>query len=107
LDPIALANAVNSRMREQAINQRELADRSGVSVAALRDIQHGRPARRRLATLAALSRALGWPDDHLSNIYRGLPPVEGEHTRALSARLDAVQSDIRELAARVERLERR
>jgi transcriptional regulator with XRE-family HTH domain len=60
-----VANAVNDRMAAQGLSQRELAERSGVSPATLRKIQHGDEQARNRSTLANISRALGWPEDHL------------------------------------------
>ena len=60
-----VADAVNDRMAAQGLSQRELAERSGVSPATLRKIQHGDEQARNRSTLANISRALGWPEDHL------------------------------------------
>ena len=60
-----VAAIVNGRMADQGMSQRELAERSGVSPATVRKIQHGDEQARNRSTLTALSRALGLPDDHL------------------------------------------
>ena len=60
-----VATVVNDRMAARGISQRELAERSGVSPATLRKIQHGDEQTRNRSTLAGLSRALGFPEDHL------------------------------------------
>lgn len=60
-----VATVVNDRMTARGISQRELAERSGVSPATLRKIQHGDGQARNRSTLAGLSRALGLPEDHL------------------------------------------
>ena len=60
-----VAKAVNERMASRGLSQRELAERSGVSPATLRKIQHGEEQARNRSTLANISRALGWPEDHL------------------------------------------
>lgn len=63
-----VAAVVNDRMLTQGISQRELAERSGVSPATLRKIQHGDEQARNRSTLAGLSRALGLPEDYLWRI---------------------------------------
>ena len=60
-----VATVVNDRMAARGLSQRELAERSGVSPATLRKIQHGEDQARNRSTLAGLSRALGFPEDHL------------------------------------------
>jgi transcriptional regulator with XRE-family HTH domain len=65
----AVAAAINERMAARRIGQQELAQLSGVSVSTVRHVQHGAPGRRvQNKTLAALSRALGWPDGHLGDV---------------------------------------
>ena len=73
-DQLALADAVNSRMRELGVTEQEIAGRSGIAVATLQQIQHGTADRRAESTLAALSRALDLPERHLSKIIRGQTP---------------------------------
>ncbi|WP_241835234.1 helix-turn-helix domain-containing protein [Pseudofrankia asymbiotica] len=59
------------------ITQTELARRADVSVATLRVLQHGTGQRRTTdATLAAVSRALGWPERHLLQILLQRPPAD-------------------------------
>ncbi|MEQ7011205.1 helix-turn-helix domain-containing protein [Actinopolymorpha sp. B17G11] len=102
----ALAEALTTRMGEQGINQRELAEHSGVSVATIRQIQGAKPARRSTVTLAALSRALGWPDDHLRRVLRQeAPPEESSAVVDLAARLEAVEAQVRDLADHVRQIE--
>ena len=60
-----VAAVVNDRMNARGLSQRELAERSGLSPATLRKIQHGEDQARNRSTLAGLSRALGFPEDHL------------------------------------------
>lgn len=68
----AVADAVNERMAALRLGQQALADASGVSVATLRQLQHGARGRRiQNATLTAVSRALDWPDDHLIRVLVG------------------------------------
>jgi transcriptional regulator with XRE-family HTH domain len=96
----AVAQVVNERMRERGITQRELAERSGVSVATLRKIQHGADQARNRSTLANLSRALGWPEHYLWQVSTNDSSREG-------TAMDDVWSEIMELRRRVGAIETR
>lgn len=105
-DPQALADAINDRMSELGITQQQLAQRSGVSVAALRGLQKAEPRRRSPVILSAISRALSWPEDHLRRVYEaGAPSVSPSSADELSARLDRMQGQINELSDRLAGLE--
>jgi transcriptional regulator with XRE-family HTH domain len=68
----AVAREVNSRAAELQLKQRELAERSGVSLAIVREIQQGKIHRRRNPrTLEALSVALERPPQYLSAVLEG------------------------------------
>src|SRR5579863_9004853 len=99
-----VAKAVNDRMLERGITQRELAERSGISVATLRKIQHGEPQARNRSTLANISRALGFRDDHLWRIATEAPSPDGAADRLV---IDDLRSQIADLRARVEAIEAR
>ncbi|GGU47521.1 helix-turn-helix domain-containing protein [Lentzea flava] len=73
----AVAEAINARAGELAMKQKELAERSGVSLAIVREIQQGRIQRRRNPrTLEALSIALEWHPQHLiAVLQRKTPPA--------------------------------
>ncbi|MBL7502020.1 hypothetical protein I6A84_02505 [Frankia sp. CNm7] len=89
-DWAAVAGALNARMALCRMGQHRLAEASGISVATVRLLQCGTGRRRtRDATLAALSRALGWPDGHLVHVLLGQQPVEndGARLRAVGARI--------------------
>lgn len=101
----SVAKAVNDRMREGGITQRELAEKSGISVATLRKIQHAEPQARNRSTLASISRALGFGDDYLWRIAMEAP-TEINGTVDASA-IDDLRSDLAELRERVEALEAR
>lgn len=98
-----VAKVVNDRMAERGITQRELAERSGVSVATLRKIQGGGEQQRTRATLANVSRALGLPDDYLSRVSQGNEPTASDSDKELTA----VRAELADLARRVEVLESR
>ncbi len=60
-DWAAVAKAIDMRVHELGWRQRELAERSHVSQAIVRELQHQTVERRRSArTLEALSTTLGW-----------------------------------------------
>ncbi len=67
-DWAAVAVALNERMSSRRVGQQQLAELSGVSVSTLRLLQHGAGRRVQNKTLAAIARALEWPDDHLIHI---------------------------------------
>jgi len=96
-----VATVVNDRMVTRGLSQRELAERSGLSPATLRKIQHGVDQARNRSTLAGLSRALGLPEDHLWRVaMEGLAAAEqtGDETGAL-------RRDVADLERRVAAIE--
>lgn len=101
-DWASVAKAVNDRMHERGLTQRELAERSGLSVATLRKIQHGQAQTRTRATLASLSRALGFRDDHLWRIaIQGQPPTETHD----ASDVDDLRAELADLRTRVQAIE--
>jgi transcriptional regulator with XRE-family HTH domain len=76
----AVARAINQRMVELGLSQRELIERSHVSKAIVSEIQHNTVQRRRSdRTLEALSLALDWHPHHLAAVLRDRrPPDVGE-----------------------------
>ena len=76
----AVARAISDRVRELGWRQRELAERSHVSVAVVREIQRHTVERRRSPrTLEALSVALGWEPEHLDRVLKGHSQQPGGH----------------------------
>ena len=97
----AVARAISDRVRELGWRQRELADRSRVSVAVVREIQRHTVERRRSPrTLQALSVALGWQPEHLDGVLKG--GASGGYTvpdrAALWSRLDFLESRLTEIS---------
>jgi transcriptional regulator with XRE-family HTH domain len=88
-------------MAEAGWTQQRLSEASGVSVATIREVCHGRARRRHPRTLAALSEALGWPAGHLDGILTGQHPEPG------SDALAAVWAELAAIRARLDALERR
>jgi transcriptional regulator with XRE-family HTH domain len=76
----AVAQAISNRMAELGISQRELIERSHLSKAIVREIQHDVVRRRRSArTLEALSTALDWHAGYLAAVLTARrPPRVGE-----------------------------
>jgi transcriptional regulator with XRE-family HTH domain len=73
----AVAAALGARMDACRLSQQELASQAGVSVATLRVLQRGAGERRvQNTTLAAVSRALGLPGDHLLRVLLDQPVPE-------------------------------
>jgi transcriptional regulator with XRE-family HTH domain len=97
----AVGAAIRARLDDRGMTMTELATRSGVSLTTVRELVHVLSQRRRQPrTLASLSSALGWPEDHLGTVLRGRP------TDAPADELAAIRSDLRDLRERVEKLER-
>lgn len=90
------------------MRQRELAERSQVSQAIVREIQQGRIHRRRSArTLEALSLALEWHPDHLMAVLEGhpLPQVGDPESGAdddIRTRLTVIERRLREITHRLD-----
>jgi transcriptional regulator with XRE-family HTH domain len=71
-DWAAVAQAINERVTELGWRQRELAERSHVSPAIVREIQRHTVERRRSPrTLESLSITLGWGPEYLDAVLRG------------------------------------
>jgi transcriptional regulator with XRE-family HTH domain len=105
----AVAAAINDRVRELGWRQRELAERSHVSAAVVREIQRHTVERRRSPrTLEALSVALGWEPEHLDRVLRSHALQPGGHTAsdraALWSRLDSLELRLAEAATLVTEL---
>jgi transcriptional regulator with XRE-family HTH domain len=103
-DWVAIANAITERVNELGWRQRELAQRSHVSQAIVRELQHHTVERRRSArTLEALSIALGWHPQHLAAVLRGRTPPElgepvvSDNGATVSSRLDAIDERLSEI----------
>lgn len=71
-DWAAVARAIDERMAELGLNQRELIERSRVSKATVTEIRRNSAERRRSTrTLEALSTALEWHPQHLIALLQG------------------------------------
>ncbi|MBW3536196.1 MAG: helix-turn-helix transcriptional regulator [Actinobacteria bacterium] len=81
-----MAQAMVRRQRELGLAQREVAFRSGVSVATLRKMQSGAPATFRPQTLARVSEALEWPSNALLLVLEGGRPPPARRTTTTAGR---------------------
>jgi hypothetical protein len=99
----AVAEAINERVTELGWRQRELAERSHVSPAIVREIQRHTVERRRSPrTLESLSVTLGWEPQHLDTVLKGLrPPTPGKPVtgsrETASSRLDTIERRLDEI----------
>jgi hypothetical protein len=103
----AVSKAINRRLAELGLKQRELVERSHVSQAIVREIQNHTVERRRSdRTLEALSLALEWHPRHLDAVLRGRKPLEpgqtGDVLDDISARLGAIEDHLREITERLD-----
>ncbi|GAA3041202.1 helix-turn-helix domain-containing protein [Actinokineospora globicatena] len=108
-DWAAIARCIDRRLTELSLTQRELATRSLVSQATIRELQYNTIQRHRSPrTLEALSTALQLHPDHLSMVLLGqipLPspaatPEEDDH---VAARLAAIERRMIEMADALDR----
>lgn len=110
-DWAAVARAINQRMTELGLSQRELITRSQVSKATVREIQHNTAQRRRSdRTLEALSLALDLHAGHLAAVLAGRrPPEIGEPTTRgdddIPGRLAVIEHQLREITARLREMD--
>lgn len=106
-DWAAVATAINQRLTELGWRQRELARRSNVSLAIVRELQHNTVQRRRGSrTLESLSVALEWHPQHLDAVLHGrTPPAPGEPTSdPVVSRLDTLERRLDEITDRLDDL---
>jgi transcriptional regulator with XRE-family HTH domain len=109
-DWAAVAKAINERVHELGWRQRELAERSRVSQAIVRELQHHTVERRRSTrTLESLSVALGWHPQHLDAVLHGRrPPDVTEPVTdcgdTLWSRLDSLEQRLDEITERLDNL---
>ena len=106
----AVAEAIRRRLRELDLTQVELAQRSQVSVATIRQLQGGttEARRRHPRTLRALSEALRWSPDHLEAIADGRDPdVDPDEDDPVVVELQHVKDSLAGITARLDVIEQR
>lgn len=103
-DWAAVARVISDRVRELGWRQRELAERSRVSAAVVREIQsHTVERRRSPRTLESLSVTLGWEPGRLDSVLKGRVQHAAASTQvtadaaALWSRLDAIEGRLDEM----------
>lgn len=100
----AVADAITDRLAELEMTQQELADRSGLSVTTIRQLQRNYSARKRSSrTLADISEGLRWPPNHLARILEGTPTISDD--RSMRADLDQLRREVAALRTRMEVIE--
>jgi hypothetical protein len=110
-DWAAVSKAINRRMAELGVSQRELIERAQVSKAIVGEIQHNTTQRRRSArTLEALSLALDWHPGHLAAVLAGhRPPAAGEpaprSAEDVPGRLAVIEHQLREIVERLDEID--
>lgn len=110
-DWAAVAEAINERVNELGWRQGELAERSHVSRATVRELQHHVVERRRSArTLEALSTTLGWHPQHLDAVLRGRRPPEAtepatSNGESLRSRMDVLERHLGDITERLEAIQ--
>ena len=103
-DWAGVADALNERMAALRLGQQELAQRSGVSVSTLRQLQHGAGRRVQNKTLAAISTALDWPADQLTAV---LLAGRSTQTTAPAVDVDPILDGLRRLEERLDQVTER
>ena len=107
-DWAAVSRAVNRRMSDLGLSQRELIERSQVSRATVGEIRRNEAQRRRSTrTLEALSIALDWHPQHLSAVRDGrrVPDLGEPVARSeddIRGRLDAIEYMLQRIAQKLE-----
>lgn len=105
----AVADVISARLLELDMTQSELAHRADVALETVRELHRNLKSRRRSPrTLAALSQALDWPDDHLLNVAEGDSAGKPSATddRVL-VELASIREVLAAIAARLDSIERR
>ncbi|ASO20559.1 transcriptional regulator with XRE-family HTH domain [Actinoalloteichus hoggarensis] len=109
-DWAAVAKAIDERVHELGWRQRELAERSHVSQAIVRELQHHTVERRRSPrTLESLSVTLGWHPQHLDAVVHGRTPSEVDEPvtdpgDTVWSRLEGIETRLAEIAERLDEL---
>lgn len=107
-DWAAVATAINQRMTELGLQQRELIERSRLSKAVVHEIRHNATQRRRSArTLEALATALAWHPEHLIAVLDGRKPpqIEDPTDHDVPTHLAAIDHSLQEITTRLDDIE--
>ena len=106
----AVSKALNERLTELGLNQRELAERANVALSIVRELRNNTVQRRRSGrTLETLSVALGWHPRHLAAVLLGHTPPAPNDPVDLAAdsvptRLAAIEDQLGQITRRLDEL---
>lgn len=104
----AVAKAIRQRMDAKAVTQKELADKSGISTATLREMVREDATRERsAATLRKVSGALDLPEGYLLAVARHEPLPEVLEQPSRTPVPGGVADELRAIRAILERIEAR
>lgn len=106
----AVGKAIAARLDELGMTQLDLAAKSKVSPATIRELQYNKlPRRRHPRTLEAISTALEWPADYLSEVVTGGKPKphDDESDDPVLGALDDIHGQLQEIKARLADVEQR
>ncbi|PKW14149.1 hypothetical protein [Saccharopolyspora spinosa] len=104
-DWAAVATAITTRLAELDMTQKELADRADVGVFTLRQLQNPEayePKRRTPRLLAAISKGLRYPENHLAQVLEGDTPAEADAD--LRSEVATLRQEVADLRERVNEL---
>jgi transcriptional regulator with XRE-family HTH domain len=100
----AVADAITGRLAELDMTQRELSERSGLSVTTIRQLSRNYAPRHRSArTLTDLSEGLRWPADYLARVLEGVPVTTEDPP--LREELNRLRVEVADLRTRLEAVE--
>lgn len=109
-DWVAVGKAIAARLDELGMTQLDLAAKSRVSPATIRELQYNKlPRRRHPRTLEAISTALDWPAEYLNDVLVGQQarPHEDERNDPVLGALDEIHRELHEIRTRLADVERR
>ncbi|MDR7301825.1 hypothetical protein [Haloactinomyces albus] len=102
----AVAETINTRMEYLELTQQQVANRAGLALQTVRELQHNLVPRKRTSrTLGVMSEALGLPRNHLSTVLDGQNSAESESHE--SAALADIYGKLADITKRLDSLERR
>lgn len=107
---VAVGKAIAARLEELGMSQLELAAKSRVSPATIRELQYNKlPRRRHPRTLEAISTALDWPPSYLNDVLAGKQgrPHDDEQSDPVLGALDEIHQQLQEIKSRLGDVERR
>lgn len=109
-DWLAVGKAITARLEELRMTQLELAAKSKVAPATIRELQYNKLSRRRQPrTLEAVSVALEWPAGYLGDVVAGrkVQPHDGDSGDLVLGALDEIRDQLGEVKVRLAAVEER